>query len=527
MKKIPNGKGWFIWQIKRVYGGDPVQIVKAAKAQHVSWVSIKICDRGSSYNLRPVLSIFGVVIAWKDDIIQPLVDALRAEGIAVYGWGYAYLDNGWGVLPAKEAAIAVARVKQFGLDGFFVDAEGQAAKQFKNAQAYIQALRDGLQDIAIGLCSFRFPSLQTDFPWRELLAGCDFHAPQVYWIKADNSADQLTRSFNELTGLVNLPFVPLGIAAQDDNSPWKPTMSQIDAFAERAQNMGIQAVGWYEWGDAQAAGLEAYVAMLPGAGDVVDNPAPTPGPVVVAPSAPIHAPAAVGVNLILSDMEVAVANGLPVNYHSRTRLPEFSHIPGGETVATVGLTGGEGNVEYPAPWIAYLKTRNGQKWDFFTGPNAGIHNAGDEGNVRQVTCESNYVQVLRIDGDKAYVRVYAKTDRVPTTRNPVLEHIMIAVTIDDKLDLIKGGVYYVLMANAGESLWIPVSMLTQATFTVQVNVNIRQGPSISAARIAGYAKGDKVNILQVETDGPNLWGRTALGWFALRYNGQLMTDWRI
>ncbi len=273
-KLLPQGKGWFIWQIKRVYNGDPLTIAQKAKEQGISWVSIKVCDRASNYNLRPV-EIAGITVAYKDDIVQPLVDALKAQSISVYGWGYCYINNAYFVSPQKEAQKAVDRVKQFNLDGYFIDAEYEAKNQSNNAKTYSAVLRSGLPDKAIGLCSYRFPSLHNDFPYREFLNICDFHAPQVYWVGSNNSAEQLERSVVELKKIANIPVIPLGISAQDDSTIWKPTEIQINNFHNKVVELNLQAEGWYEWGDAINAGVEKFVANISWDGKIILPPPPT------------------------------------------------------------------------------------------------------------------------------------------------------------------------------------------------------------------------------------------------------------
>lgn len=274
MKIIPTGKGWAIWQIKRVYGGNVARIVEAATRQKVSWVAIKINDGKKDYNKRP-LTLMGVAVpgVYVDDIIQPLVDALHAAGIMVFGWGYIYLNS-----PADEAKKSIERCKKFGLEGYIVDAEAEWKYKVGPARVYMDALRAGLPETSIGMCSYRWPSYHPEFPWYTALQDADYHMPQVYWADAHNPAQQLNQSVLELTAKKDIPIIPLGYAYQNEFNGTTPTEMEIVAFHNRALELGLPGAGWYEWGDAQVnADVEKFVAPLEW--DVINIPDPDEPPV--------------------------------------------------------------------------------------------------------------------------------------------------------------------------------------------------------------------------------------------------------
>jgi hypothetical protein len=52
------------------------------------------------------------------DYLPPVIQALRARGIQVWGWHYVYGQNVQG-----ESRIAIQRVKQLQLDGYVINAE--------------------------------------------------------------------------------------------------------------------------------------------------------------------------------------------------------------------------------------------------------------------------------------------------------------------------------------------------------------------------------------------------------------------
>lgn len=194
----------------------------------------------------------------RDDIIQPLVDALHAEGILTFGWGYIYLFNA-----LAEAAKSIERVKKFGLDGYMVNAEVEWKFKIGPARVYMDALRAGLPDISIGMCSYRFPSQHPEFPWFTALQDSDYHVPQVYWVGSHNPSAQLAQSVDELKAKKDVPIIPLGYGYQNETDGTKPTQQEIIGFHNKSITLGLPGNGWYEWGDAIVnANVEKYIAPL-------------------------------------------------------------------------------------------------------------------------------------------------------------------------------------------------------------------------------------------------------------------------
>ena len=237
--QLPQGKGMFIWKIKNCAGGDVDAIARQAAALGLSWVAPKITAGWHTYNWRKDAS--GV---WVDDYIPALKAALDAVGVALWGWGSVWLLNG-----DREATVAKARVEQFGLQGFLIDAEGQAkesADRYRQARNYSAVM--GQADFAVGLCSYRYPEYHPELPWDELLDCCDFHAPQVYWIHGRDPAGQLGLSMSSLRVLRDLPFVPAGPAF--DEHGWCPMSTELDDFDAACQDTGCLGVIWWEWDEA-------------------------------------------------------------------------------------------------------------------------------------------------------------------------------------------------------------------------------------------------------------------------------------
>lgn len=515
MKILPSGKGWFLWILSRVEGGDPLKVAARAKAQGVSWVGVKVNDGAGNFNTRPVKNTYGSVISFADDLLQPLVDALHDQGIQVFGWGYIYLSS-----PAREAQKSIDRVKKFGLDGYIVDAEVQWDHKPNEAAAYMNALRAGLPDTSIGLCSFRFPTLHPEFPWLEALGHADYHCPQVYWANAHNSADQLSRSAQELTARKPLPIIPLGYAYQNETDATRPTQAEINAFHAKAQSMGLPGEGWYEWGDSIRAGVESFVGALRW-GDVV---IPPPLPV------PEYAPAIPGPFLLLSDGDIT---GNPQTaFESR-----FPGAPLDAYPASIVEQGGNGVVNLSTAWQSALRAiMTIEQWARTWVANEGWHNSGAIGAVKEVLFAHNVVWVK----NKNYeIDCYYNSDSPPDLRaykDPYRVHIMSIMY--RFLNGNKGGIglsdlllpVLVIARDRSEALRVDpkyLRSLKSLPFKAHVktdgtHLNVRDAPSTGAVQTT-LNNGVEVTVFDMVKLGNRRWGRITEpgsgipGWIALDY----------
>jgi len=82
-----TGKGMFIWKLYRCENGDPQAIANVAAQAGLSHVLVKIADNSGIYNYD-----------WDNhrDLVPPVVSALKARGIEVWGWHYVYgKDPDW------------------------------------------------------------------------------------------------------------------------------------------------------------------------------------------------------------------------------------------------------------------------------------------------------------------------------------------------------------------------------------------------------------------------------------------------
>jgi hypothetical protein len=242
----PVGKGVLIWDLAHTAGGNSLTLAAKAQELGLQWAALKISNGTAPFQAG---------------LLPAAIMALRGAGISVWGWSYIYLVGRTLLLQGKEEAqLAADLVLKYGLDGFLIDGESECKRPrgAVAAEHFATTLRLRLPEIPIGLCSFRFPSLHPDFPWRPLLRICDFHAPQVYWQGAHNPAEQLERSYRELKALKDIPLVPTGSAYAEHG--WQPTVQEIDAFDARAHALGLPGVSWWSF-QAIESHPEFYAAI--------------------------------------------------------------------------------------------------------------------------------------------------------------------------------------------------------------------------------------------------------------------------
>jgi hypothetical protein len=237
-----RGKGFFTWKLTQAEGGYPTLIAATAKSAGLSHVMIKIAD-----GEVPYLGEYGN----PKDYVTPTVEALRREGIQVWGWHYVYGDD-----PISEADIAIQRVKQYNIDLYAIDAEIEykAPGRYLAARRFMNRLRASLPDLPIALCSYRYPSLHPELPWKDFLEQCDYSMPQVYWKAKHDPAYQLERCYREYqTRVPSRPLIPVGAAFHE--SGWQPTVDDVQVFLHKAQELNLSAVSFWEWTDARSGNL--------------------------------------------------------------------------------------------------------------------------------------------------------------------------------------------------------------------------------------------------------------------------------
>ena len=234
-----QGKGIWIWKIPQCEGGSASSIATVAFNAGFSHALIKIADSSYAYNVNKTTG---------EDLIPPVVAALRAKGILVWGWHYVYGYN-----PTGEAAIAISQCNKYNLDGYVVDAEVEYTQSGREAVArtFMSLVRNGLPNTPIALSTFRWPSYHSNFPYAAFLEKCDYNMPQVYWMSARNPVYDLTKSFNEFKAMTPYrPMIPTGPAFYESN--WQPTAAEVKAFLDCAKSLGCTGANIYSWDDCRS-----------------------------------------------------------------------------------------------------------------------------------------------------------------------------------------------------------------------------------------------------------------------------------
>ncbi len=260
------GKGYFIWNIAETEGGDPNSIARAAREAGLGHVLIKITDGTYAVNNVPSLPL--------------VIDALRAEGVEVLGWGYVYGDY-----PEKEANIAISRMIELGLTWFVIDAESQYKNKTSQAVTYTNRLRAALPNVTLALSSYRWPSLHREFPWKEFLSRVNVNMPQVYWVNAKDAGAQLRRSVKEFKEFPERPIIPTGAAYVDNfnvdpttKAYWRPTVDQVREFMATATELGLGGFNFWVWEHAKKFLPETWEAIAEFGLPAVDPEEPEPVP---------------------------------------------------------------------------------------------------------------------------------------------------------------------------------------------------------------------------------------------------------
>lgn len=259
-------KGIFVWNLavwdkeaQRAYEySSPEGLANELKAGGFGHALLKVCDGTARFGV-----LNGV------DYLPEYVTALKAAGIAVWGWGYVY-----GTYPAGEAAVAVERIRELGLSFFVVDAETEYKGRKEQAKTYMDTLQKEAGTTIFALSSFRFPTYHPEFPWREFLDRVDMVMPQVYWEGATNAGEQLKRCVKEYKALTNLPIAVTGAAYKSTSVTWRPTAEQIKEFHATAEEVNIEQVNYWEWQCAKRIGLWDTLMALGGDTEPIEEPEP-------------------------------------------------------------------------------------------------------------------------------------------------------------------------------------------------------------------------------------------------------------
>jgi hypothetical protein len=183
-----------------------------------------------------------------------LLQELRAAGISVCGWTFAY-----GLNPSAEAAVDVAAVRA-GAQCLVVDAESQYDGLYGAAQVFIHSLRSQLgSGFPIGLAGEAEVAQHPKFPYSVFLGpgGFNVDLPQIYWLDFGVSVASAYEATLPVNSIYARPVLPVG---QLYNSP---APAEVESFRALAGSYGSQGLSFFNLDSAGPRQLAALAAPPP------------------------------------------------------------------------------------------------------------------------------------------------------------------------------------------------------------------------------------------------------------------------
>ncbi len=183
-----------------------------------------------------------------------LVAALRAQGLAVCAWVFAY-----GSEPLPEADTALAAVRA-GAGCLVVDAEGAYDKRYGQAQAYVHALRSGLGTrFPIALAGQAEVLEHPEFPYSVFLGpgGFDYDMPLLYWRDLGLSVPAAYLQALPVNAIYGRPILPVGQLYGE------PAAGELEQFRQLAGAYGLAGTSFFDLDAASATGLSALATPVP------------------------------------------------------------------------------------------------------------------------------------------------------------------------------------------------------------------------------------------------------------------------
>lgn len=156
---FPYGKGLWIWNLPRCFGGNLDTIIAKCKEVGLSYVLVKSGDGVNTWS------------QWNRNV----VDKFHAAGLKVYSWTFVYGDN-----PVREAAVAMWSL-DMGSDGHVFDAEGQYAGKYTQAETMMKAVRSHSPNAFLAHSPMPIIDYHSTFPYVQFGKYCDAVMPQMYF----------------------------------------------------------------------------------------------------------------------------------------------------------------------------------------------------------------------------------------------------------------------------------------------------------------------------------------------------------
>ena len=187
-----------------------------------------------------------------DNDLDTAISSFHAKGIKVYGWRWPSAERERALKEAKNVVDLLGK----GLDGYYVDPEGESGKHFdwnkKNldavAENFCKIITSASTGKPFGTTShFRGKKVFDQLPWNIFFKYSNIFLPQAYWkasfgtIGSGKPEENYRRSLDdwEATGAPRDKIVPM--AGELEYS----TAAQITNYAEEAKKQGITSLHFY------------------------------------------------------------------------------------------------------------------------------------------------------------------------------------------------------------------------------------------------------------------------------------------
>ncbi|TDP62590.1 hypothetical protein [Roseateles toxinivorans] len=201
-----SGRCMFVWRLAPILKTELgiAGMVAKAKAAGLSGVWIKIADGAKAYeNVRDETAI---------RTFMKVRDALKNEGISVWGWQVPY--GGTVANATTEAECAAKLADALKLDGVLMDAEGGTGYFTGGsavAEAYAARLADHLsqQKRGLAICGNDIPANFPKYPFSTFVGHAQMNAPQVYYGGSPSVANRLDRAI-AANASFDSPLLPVG-----------------------------------------------------------------------------------------------------------------------------------------------------------------------------------------------------------------------------------------------------------------------------------------------------------------------------
>lgn len=204
-----------------------------------------------------------------DNDMETAISAFHAKGIKVYGWRWpsAQRDR------ALKEANRVVELLSKGLDGYYVDPEGEKGKHYDWNQP-------GLDEIAEEFCKkitisspskpfgttshFRGAKVFTKLPWNVFIKYSNILLPQAYWRVEQGSVSGGNPQKNYLTAIDEWQLLggSRGLIVPIAGELEHVNVAEIERYAEAAKMQGVSSLHFYTATESVKSDVWKVVANL-------------------------------------------------------------------------------------------------------------------------------------------------------------------------------------------------------------------------------------------------------------------------